>query len=50
MNRHFTTQAASFALSVLITVCTLAALDALAGSEHAAPQLQQAAAATLARG
>lgn len=50
MNRNFTAQAVSLALSVLFTVCTLAALDVLASSEHAAQQQQDAAAAAPVRG
>jgi hypothetical protein len=38
MNRNLTAQAASIALSVLVTVCTLVALNGLATTEHAAPQ------------
>ncbi|HEX6018335.1 MAG TPA: hypothetical protein VFZ28_09560 [Burkholderiaceae bacterium] len=45
MTRSFTTQAVSLALSALVTLCTLLALDGLAGIEHAA-QAQQLAAAT----
>jgi len=48
MTRNLTTQAVSLALSALVTVCTLLALDGLAGIEHAA-QAQQLAAATQAR-
>jgi len=38
MTRHLATQAVSLALSVLVTLATLAALDGLAGSQHAAQQ------------
>ena len=38
MTRNLTAQAASIALSVLVTVCTLMALNGLAATEHAAPQ------------
>ncbi|HEY6511894.1 MAG TPA: hypothetical protein VI032_07935 [Burkholderiaceae bacterium] len=48
MTRHFTAQAVSIVLSVLVTVCTLMALDGLAAADHAAQR--QAAAATVARG
>lgn len=48
MNRHIATQAASIFLSVLVTVCTLMALDGLASADHAAQR--QAAVATAARG
>ena len=47
MTRNLTNQAVSIALSVLVTVCTLMALDGLATTGHAAQQ--QAAAATAAR-
>jgi hypothetical protein len=47
MTRNLTAQAVSIALSVLVTVCTLMALDGLATTEHGAQQ--QAAAATPAR-
>jgi hypothetical protein len=47
MTRTFTAQAVSIALSVLVTVCTLMALDGLATTEHSAQQ--QATAATPAR-
>jgi hypothetical protein len=47
MTRNLTDQAVSIALSVLVTVCTLMALNGLATAEHAAQQ--QAAAASLAR-
>jgi hypothetical protein len=43
MTRNLTAQAVSIALSVLVTVCTLMALNGLATSGHAAQQ--QAAAA-----
>jgi len=45
MTRNLTTQAVSLALSVLVTVCTLAALDGLASREPATQTLQLAAAA-----
>jgi hypothetical protein len=38
MTRNLTAQAVSIALSVLVTVCTLAALNGLATTEHAAQQ------------
>jgi hypothetical protein len=38
MTRNFTAQAVSIALSVLVTVCTLLALNGLATTEHAAQQ------------
>jgi len=47
MNRNIAAQAASLVLSVLVTVCTLVALDNLATTQHAAPQ--QAAATAPAR-
>jgi ABC-type phosphate transport system auxiliary subunit len=47
MTRTITAQAVSIALSVLVTVCTLMALNGLATTEHAA--MQQAAAAAAAR-
>jgi hypothetical protein len=47
MTRNITAQAVSIALSVLVTVCTLLALNALATTEHAAQQ--QVAAAIAAR-
>ena len=47
MTRHFATQAVSLALSVLVTVLTVAALDGLASSQHASSQ--QVAAAASAR-
>jgi hypothetical protein len=47
MTSNLTAQAVSIALSVLVTVCTLLALNRLATSEHAAQQ--QAAAAIAAR-
>jgi hypothetical protein len=47
MTRNLTAQAVSIALSVLVTVCTLMALNGLATTEHAAQQ--QAAAATASR-
>jgi len=47
MTRNLTAQAVSIALSVLVTVCTLMALNGLATAEHAAQQ--QAVAATPAR-
>ena len=47
MTRKLTSQAVSIALSVLVTVCTLMALNGLATAEHAAQQ--QAAATTAAR-
>lgn len=47
MTRNLTAQAVSIALSVLVTVCTLMALNGLATTEHAAQQ--QAAAAVAAR-
>jgi ABC-type phosphate transport system auxiliary subunit len=47
MTRNLTAQAVSIALSVLVTVCTLLALNGLAATEHAAQQ--QAAAAVAAR-
>jgi len=47
MTRNLTAQAVSIALSVLVTVCTLMALNGLATTEHAAPQ--QIAAAEHAR-
>lgn len=49
MTRNLHTQAVSLALSVLVTVCTLLALDGLADSGHQAAQ-QQAATTTPARG
>jgi len=47
MTRNLTHQAVSIALSVLVTVCTLMALNGLATTEHAAQQ--QAAAAIAAQ-
>jgi len=47
MTRNLTAQAVSIALSVLVTVCTLMALNGLATTEHAAQQ--QAAAAIAAQ-
>jgi hypothetical protein len=47
MTHNLTTQAVSIALSVLVTVCTLMALNGLATSERAAQQ--QAAVATAVR-
>jgi hypothetical protein len=47
MTRTITAQAVSIALSVLVTVCTLMALNGLATTEHAATQ--QAAVAGSAR-
>jgi hypothetical protein len=45
MNRTITTQITSLTLSVLVTVCTLAALNHLAGSASVAqPQVAAAAA------
>ena len=49
MNRNLTAQAASLALSLLVTVCTLVALDGLAQSGHENAQ-HQAAATAPARG
>ena len=46
MTRNLTAQVVSLALSVLVTVCTLVALDALAGSEHAGQAQQVAVAAS----
>ena len=45
MTRSFTTQAVSVALSMLVTLATLMALDGLASTEHAAPQQVAAASA-----
>ncbi len=45
MTRNLTAQAVSIALSVLVTVCTLVALDGLATTGHAAQQQAVAAAA-----
>ena len=47
MTRNLTAQAVSIALSVLVTVCTLMALNGLATNEHAVQQ--QAAAAVAAQ-
>ena len=47
MTSNLTAQAVSIALSVLVTVCTLMALDGLAATDHAAQR--QAAAASAAR-
>ncbi|MFI4929892.1 MAG: hypothetical protein ACHP83_06610 [Burkholderiales bacterium] len=47
MTRNRTAQAVSIALSVLVTACTLMALNGLATNEHAAQQ--QASAATAAQ-
>jgi hypothetical protein len=49
MNRNITTQAAALCLSALVTVCTVLALNLLAGSEHAKAPVQQAAAAASSR-
>lgn len=49
MNRSRTAQAVAFALSALITLCTVLALNALAGSEHAGAQAQQLVPAGAAR-
>jgi len=49
MTRNLTAQAVSLALSLLVTVCTLAALDGLARNEHQSAQ-QQAAATAPVRG
>jgi len=46
MTRNLTHQAVSITLSVLVTLCTLMALNGLAAAEHAAQQ--QAAAAAIA--
>ncbi|HET7525986.1 MAG TPA: hypothetical protein VFK10_08600 [Burkholderiaceae bacterium] len=46
MTRNLTAQAVSVALSMLVTLCTLMALDGLASTQHAAPQQVAAAAAT----
>jgi hypothetical protein len=46
MTRTLTAQAVSIALSMLVTVCTLAALNGLATTEHAAQQHAAAAAPT----
>jgi hypothetical protein len=46
MTRHLAAQAVSLALSVLVTIATLAALDGLAGSRHASAQQVAAAAST----
>jgi len=46
MTRNITAQAVSIALSVLVTVCTLMALNGLATTEHAAQQQAAAAIAT----
>lgn len=45
MTRNLTAQAVSLALSALVTVCTLLALDGLARSEHAVQTQQLAAVA-----
>jgi hypothetical protein len=45
MNRNIATQAAALCLSALVTLCTVFALNLLAGSEHANSPAQQAAAA-----
>jgi hypothetical protein len=47
MTRNLTAQAVSIVLSVLVTVCTLMALDGLATTDHAAQR--QAVAAPAAR-
>ena len=44
MTRSLTAQAVSVALSMLVTLCTLMALDGLASTEHTAPQQVAAAA------
>lgn len=45
MNNSLPTQAAAACLAVLITVCTVLSLNALAGSEHTQAVQQLAAAA-----
>ena len=47
MTRNLTAQAVSIALSLVVTVCTLMALNGLASTEHAAQR--QAAAVITAR-
>jgi len=50
MNRRSrTAQIVAMTLSTLITLCTVLALNALAGSDHAAAQAQQLAVAAAAR-
>ncbi|HTP72102.1 MAG TPA: hypothetical protein VML58_07775 [Burkholderiaceae bacterium] len=46
MTRNLTAQVVSLTLSVLVTVCTLVALDSLAGRERAGQAQQFAAAAS----
>jgi hypothetical protein len=49
MNRSIAAQAVAACLSVLVTVCTVLALNALAGSERAGVDAQQLAVAATSR-